>query len=85
MRSPSITDIRIKYGKLSSVAVNTGMIVTLNKFGTFKLVLLSYQTTLGQIFLYFLTTKLTHIIQHFVMVKLDSGLIASKHVPLNFN
>ena len=47
--------------------------------------LLSYQTTLGQLFLYFLTTKLTHIIQHFVMVKLDSGLIASKHVPLNFN
>ena len=35
MRSPSITDVGIKYGKLlSSAAGKTGMTVTLNKFGT---------------------------------------------------
>ena len=56
MRSPSITDIRIKYGKLSSVAVNTGMIVTLNKFGTFKLVLLDnsvYLSCFSEQFVYY--------------------------------
>ena len=34
MRSPSITEVEIKYEKLSSAVGKTGMTMTLNKFGT---------------------------------------------------